>query len=586
MWDVGSADYHIFRLDLATQTWTDTGVALDDRPSTRADVLWDAAQRKLYVASHKFNDSTSAGHPSRLYRYSYNANTGTYTRDAGFPVSINNFRLETLVVDKDSTGKLWATWVQGGKVWVNATVCSPGCNDANWGTAFAISVADVSADDISSVVAFGGDRIGVMWSNQNTDTDYFAVHRDGDPDDVWAVETALQGSGMADDHINLKADAGGRVYAAVKTSKTASGDPLTMLLVRSAGGNWSSHVFGTVGNNHTRPIVEIDEQHGVVHMLATSSGTGGSIMEKTSPLDSISFVTGMGTAVITDAGAKVNDASSTKQNVSSTTGLVVAAHSSNRVYFHAYDSLSGGALSPPVANFTAAPSTGTAPLTVDFTDTSTGTVDSWAWDYENDGIIDATSRNATATYATPNTYTAKLTVTNAAGASSKIRTITVTEPGGGGSTQTFAPNDDAYVRSASPNTMSGGDSTLRVFGNATSETESYLRFVVSGVGGSAVTSAILRLFVTDGSLVSGSVYGVPETPWSESTLTWNTKPAVGSWIAGPKSAPLGTWVEFDLTAAVDADGTYTFALKDGAATTWYSSKEGANAPELVLTVGS
>ena len=31
MWDTASADFHIFRLNQATQTWADTGVALDDR---------------------------------------------------------------------------------------------------------------------------------------------------------------------------------------------------------------------------------------------------------------------------------------------------------------------------------------------------------------------------------------------------------------------------------------------------------------------------------------------------------------------------------------------------------------------------
>ena len=91
MWHAGSADFHILKLDQATQAWTDTGVALDDRPGTRADVLWDAAAGKLYVASHVFSESPASGHPARLYRFSYNAATDTYTRDGGFPVSINDF---------------------------------------------------------------------------------------------------------------------------------------------------------------------------------------------------------------------------------------------------------------------------------------------------------------------------------------------------------------------------------------------------------------------------------------------------------------------------------------------------------------
>jgi hypothetical protein len=44
--------YHIYRLNLSTQTWVDTGTAIDDRPSTKGDALWDTATQKLYVVSH------------------------------------------------------------------------------------------------------------------------------------------------------------------------------------------------------------------------------------------------------------------------------------------------------------------------------------------------------------------------------------------------------------------------------------------------------------------------------------------------------------------------------------------------------
>ena len=124
------------------------------------------------------------------------------------------------------------------------------------------------------------------------------------------------------------------MYAAVKTSKSSSSQPLTMLLVRQEGALWSSHVFGTVGNNHTRPIVILDEANGLVRMYATNSGAGGSIMEKTSPLESISFAPGKGASVITDADGRVNNATSTKQNSTSASGVVLLAHSSNGHYMH------------------------------------------------------------------------------------------------------------------------------------------------------------------------------------------------------------------------------------------------------------
>jgi PKD repeat protein len=585
MWDTRSKDFHIFKLAQGSQTWTDTGVALDERPSTRADVLWDGAAGKLYVASHRFSESPATGYPSRLYRYTYHPTNDTYTRDQGFPVVINNYRIETLVIDKDSTGRLWATWTQGGKVWVNATVCSPTCSDTSWGTPFSLAVSTIKADDISALIAFGGSHIGVMWSNQNNGTFSFAIHNDGDLDASWAVETPVQGSGMADDHINLKTDADGRVYAAVKTSKTGAGDPLIMLLVRpTGGGTWSSSVFGRVSDHHTRPMVVLDEQDGLIHMFATSADLGGSIMEKTSPIDTISFEPGVGTEVIKDADGLVNDAASMKRSVNPATGLVVVASSNQKFYFHLFETLGGGGPTPPIASFDATPESGVEPLDVQFTDTSSGTIDSWAWDFDNDGTVDSTDQNASWTYGA-GTWTAKLTVSNAAGPDSATASIVVTPAGGGGSALTFMPTDDAYVKSSTPNTTSGADPTLRVV-TSTSETQSYLRFVVSGTT-APLTSATLRLFVVDGNATSGNVYSVPETPWTEGTLTFGTKPPVGALVAGAQAAPLGTWIEFDLSAFVTGDGTYSLAIKDGSTgTAWYSSKEGANPPQLVVTSGS
>jgi PKD repeat protein len=63
---------------------------------------------------------------------------------------------------------------------------------------------------------------------------------------------------------------------------------------------------------------------------------------------------------------------------------------------------------PPEANFIASPTSGQAPLTVQFTDMSTGNIDSWLWDF-GDG---ATSRERypSHTYNYEGTYTVTLTV--------------------------------------------------------------------------------------------------------------------------------------------------------------------------------
>jgi PKD repeat protein len=85
---------------------------------------------------------------------------------------------------------------------------------------------------------------------------------------------------------------------------------------------------------------------------------------------------------------------------------------------------------PPVAAFTASPTTGAAPLTVQFTDTSTGgAATGWSWDF-GDGAT-ATAQSPSHVYAAPGSYDVTLTVSNADGTDSVTRAglITVTEPG-------------------------------------------------------------------------------------------------------------------------------------------------------------
>jgi PKD repeat protein len=75
----------------------------------------------------------------------------------------------------------------------------------------------------------------------------------------------------------------------------------------------------------------------------------------------------------------------------------------------------------PVANFIATPTSGDAPLIVNFTDTSTNSPTAWAWDFNNDGTIDSRERNPIYIYSTPGTYTVNLTVTNSGGFNSSAK---------------------------------------------------------------------------------------------------------------------------------------------------------------------
>ena len=494
MWDTATSDFHIFRLNVATQAWVDTGTLTDGRANSHADVLWSGGH--LYVASHlTINDELPAvaGFPSYLYRFSYNPTTKTYSLDSGFPVLINNYKTETLVIDRDSTGKLWATWQQDNKIYVNRTING---DDHTWGTPFQLPVAatDVTVDDNSAVIAFGGDKIGVMWGNQTSSNDamWFAVHVDGQPDTSWqAARTAIQGPNTADDHMNLKSlqsDSSGRVYAAIKTSFTSSAQPLIMLLVRDpASGDWTSYPISRVSDCPNRVIVLIDEQNGILHAFFSApappalacNSSGGAIYEKTSPLDAIAFPTGAGTPVILDYGTvKMHNATSTKQNVNSQTGIVVLARNNDTDrYWHHYAALPGSPPpSPPTANFTGSPTSGTAPLSVSFTDSSTGGPTSWSWSFGDGGT--STQQHPNHTYQSSGTYTVTLTASNAGGPDTLTRTnyITVNPSGPPPPTANFtgtptsgtAPLAVAFTDSStgSPTSWSwtfgdGGTSTLQ-----------------------------------------------------------------------------------------------------------------------------
>ena len=73
---------------------------------------------------------------------------------------------------------------------------------------------------------------------------------------------------------------------------------------------------------------------------------------------------------------------------------------------------------PPVAAFSASPTSGKAPLKVQFTDKSTGTPTSWKWNF-GDKTSYSTAKNPSHKYSKAGKYTVKLTVKNAAGSNTK-----------------------------------------------------------------------------------------------------------------------------------------------------------------------
>jgi PKD repeat protein len=81
-----------------------------------------------------------------------------------------------------------------------------------------------------------------------------------------------------------------------------------------------------------------------------------------------------------------------------------------------FTTFKGPVIVPPVAAFSAQPTTGKVPFAVAFTDASQNVPDTWRWDFENDGNWDSTSASPVHPYTTPGLFSVRLAVSNVSGA--------------------------------------------------------------------------------------------------------------------------------------------------------------------------
>jgi parallel beta-helix repeat protein len=150
----------------------------------------------------------------------------------------------------------------------------------------------------------------------------------------------------------------------------------------------------------------------------------------------------------------------------------------------------------------------------------------------------------------------------------------------------FEASDDARVVADYPDSP-GAD--LGLLADGSPETETYVRFAVSGLDG-PVVAASLRLFVTGGSLDGPAVHATSSN-WSGLDLTWNSRPAKTTAALDDHGLVIADgWEMFDVAPTITQDGIYSFALtptsSDGV---YWRSKEyelDALRPQLVVTTTS
>jgi hypothetical protein len=409
------SEFRIYKLSADRSTWSPTTTVVDRRDNSHGDYLWDETADTLYVASVGGpNTSSPFAVPAtpddvRIFRYTYDNTTHAYTQIGGSgsyrailgtgSTASPAYRggAWSVTIDKDSSGRLWVVLAQAtmvlysisddnGQTWTPAAqLPSQGSNTINVGT--------MSHSDIAAVIAFGSparSEIGVMWSDQDAlptsanNGYYFSSIAAGDDPTVggnWSTQKLPVPAGLntaiySDNHINMKATSDGALYMVGKARSdtancaTLKTRMLTPLYRRTAGGTWeAARLVGTAGDCETRPQIVISEELDTMYVFLTAPNGGGTIFRKSAPLsgpDAFDFrgsadeIIKRGVPFIKSASETlIDDASTTKQEVTSDSGIAVIANNlvssagtNFKFYLHNYMALPSADSTPPVGTVT------------------------------------------------------------------------------------------------------------------------------------------------------------------------------------------------------------------------------------------
>jgi len=151
----------------------------------------------------------------------------------------------------------------------------------------------------------------------------------------------------------------------------------------------------------------------------------------------------------------------------------------------------------------------------------------------------------------------------------------------------FKAEADARVEQGNPTANTGTSDYLEVVKANNRSVESYIRFTVSGIS-DEIQSARLRVYSTTDTSQNGPAVYVADSAWAETEVTWDKRPRrMGDASDNKDITKRYSWVEYDVTALITGDGTYSFMLAaDSDDGVRFSSRESSNGPQLIITLAS
>jgi len=166
---------------------------------------------------------------------------------------------------------------------------------------------------------------------------------------------------------------------------------------------------------------------------------------------------------------------------------------------------------------------------------------------------------------------------------SRVTSIT-NKPG----TYVYMPSDDASILELHPTDNYGREQALMIDRDS-GTLDSLLRFDLSSIDTTLISSAVLRLYCTDSSSMGGTFQMTTSSNWNEQSVIWRNAPdgyGIPLHTLGPVQQ--SDWYEIDITNTVLSMSSDDLSLRIHSESTnraAYSSKEGPEPPQLVLTIG-
>jgi PKD repeat protein len=228
------------------------------------------------------------------------------------------------------------------------------------------------------------------------------------------------------------------------------------------------------------------------------------------------------------------------------------------------------------ADFTANKTSGVAPLAVDFTPVTNGTITSWKWDFpgsQTPSVTNTTAKVTTATYPTAGSYNVSLTITGSSGSVTKTypNLITVTAPTTSTGTGTTAPSGTGTTAPSGTGATTSNNGLVAAYGFE--ETSGTTATDASGKGNNGTINEAIR--------TTSGRYG--------KALDFD---GVNDWVTINDSASLDFSTGMTLEAWVyptsQSNGPNTVILKEAPGAEVYSlySEEELNLPASYFNDGS